>query len=75
MQENILIAGRYIERMLPALGVRFIAINDGYDSADTQAQGNEIIIPFKNLINDAYCRIFPLKSEATLRQRGRTENL
>ena len=26
------------------------AINDAYDGADTQAQGNEIIIPFKNLI-------------------------
>lgn len=49
-------AGRYIERMFPAMGIRFIAINDAYDSADTQAQGNEIIIPFKNLINDAYCR-------------------
>ncbi len=47
-------AGRYIERMFPAMGIRFIAINDAYDSADTQAQGNEIIIPFKNLINDAY---------------------
>ena len=46
-------AGRYIERMFPAMGIRFIAINDAYDSADTQAQGNEIIIPFKNLINDA----------------------
>ena len=37
-------AGRYIERMFPAMGIRFIAINDAYDSADTQAQGNEIII-------------------------------
>lgn len=32
-------AGRYIERMFPAMGIRFIAINDAYDSADTQAQG------------------------------------
>ena len=59
-------AGRYIERMLPALGVRFIAINDGYDSADTQAQGNEIIIPFKNLINDAYCRDISIKIRSQL---------
>ena len=66
-------AGRYIERMLPALGVRFIAINDGYDSADTQAQGNEIIIPFKNLINDAYCRDISIKIRShleTKRQNG-----
>lgn len=68
-------AGRYIERMFPAMGIRFIAINDAYDSADTQAQGNEIIIPFKNLINDAYCRDISIKTEATLKQRDRTENL
>ena len=47
-------SGRYIERLFPALGVRFIAINDGYDSADTSDQSSEIVIPFKNLMNDAY---------------------
>lgn len=66
-------AGRYIERMFPAMGIRFIAINDAYDSADTQAQGNEIIIPFKNLINDAYCRDISIKIRShleTKRQNG-----
>ena len=29
---------RYVERIFPQLGIRFIAINDGYDSADVQAQ-------------------------------------
>ena len=47
-------SGRYIERLFPALGVRFIAINDNYDSVTGKSQGDEIIIPFKNLINDAY---------------------
>lgn len=66
-------SGRYIERLFPAMGVRFIAINDNYDSADTQAQGNEIIIPFKNLINDAYCRDISIKIRSHLevkRQNG-----
>lgn len=59
--------------MFPAMGIRFIAINDAYDSADTQAQGNEIIIPFKNLINDAYCRDISIKIRShleTKRQNG-----
>lgn len=43
-------SGRYIERLFPTLGVRFIAINDNYDSATGKDQGDEIIIPFKNLI-------------------------
>lgn len=37
------------------MGVRFIAINDGYDSQNHDAQTDSLIIPFKNLINDAYC--------------------
>lgn len=49
-------SGMYIERLFPAMGVRFIAINDGIDSGEAKSQSDEIIIPFKNLINDAYCR-------------------
>lgn len=58
---NYIEAGRYIERIFPFLGVRFIAVNDGYDSAKTKSQSDEIIIPFKNLINDAYCRDISIK--------------
>ena len=46
-------SGMYIERLFPAMGVRFIAINDGIDSGEAKSQSDEIIIPFKNLINDA----------------------
>ena len=49
-------AGEYIERLFPFLGVRFIAINDNYDSLHPHAESDEIIVPFKNLINEAYCR-------------------
>ena len=54
-------SGMYIERLFPALGVRFIAINDGIDSGEAKSQSDEIIIPFKNLINDAYCRDISIK--------------
>ena len=66
-------SGRYIERLFPALGVRFIAINDGYDSADSNDQSSEIVIPFKNLMNDAYCRDISIKIRSHLevkRQNG-----
>lgn len=59
-------SGRYIERLFPALGVRFIAINDNYDSLNGKEQGDEIIIPFKNLINDAYCRDISVKIRSHL---------
>ena len=47
--------GKYIEKVFPSMGVRFIALNDSVDSLNRDAS-DEIVIPFKNLINDAYCR-------------------
>ena len=46
---------RYIERILPALGIRFISINDNYDSI-LRTQVDNIILPFTNLLNDNYSR-------------------
>lgn len=48
-------SGLYIQRIFPELGVRFIAINDGYDSIDKK-QSDDLLIPIKNLMNDSYCR-------------------
>ena len=59
-------SGRYIERLFPALGVRFIAVNDHYDSLRGDGQGDEILVPFKNLINDAYCRDISVKIRSHL---------
>ena len=59
-------AGKYIERLFPALGVRFIAVNDYYDSLEGKSQADEIVIPFKNLINDAYCRDISIKIRSHL---------
>lgn len=53
-------AGRYIEKLFPALGVRFIAINDNYDTAHLDS-ASSLMLPFKNLINDSYCRDTSIK--------------
>lgn len=63
---NHIEVGKYIEKIFPYLGVRFIAINDNYDSLTNDAQTNNIIIPFKNLINDAYCRDISIKIRSNL---------
>lgn len=65
--------GEYIERIFPFLGVRFIAINDNYDSEHRNVESDELIIPFKNLINEAYCRDTSVKIRSQLeikRKRG-----
>ncbi len=40
-------SGRYIERLFPALGVRFIAINDNYDSVTGSHRGMRLLFRLK----------------------------
>lgn len=70
---NYIEVGKYIEKIFPYLGVRFIAINDNYDSMAVNNQNDKIAISFKNLINDAYCRDISIKIRSNLevkRKRG-----
>lgn len=63
---NYLDAGEYIEKIFPFLGVRFIAVNDNYDSLGGKDASDDLIIPFKNLINEAYCRDISVKVRTQL---------
>lgn len=47
--------GKYLERVFPEMGVRFISINDDIDS-ENEHIGDDLIIPVKNIMNEAYCR-------------------
>ena len=63
-------SGKYIERLFPALGVRFIAVNDHIDSKEESSR-DDIVVPFKNLINDAYCRDISIKIRSHLEVKRR----
>lgn len=63
---NYIEMGRLIERILPSLHVRLVSVNDNYDSADSDSDDTQIIVPFKNLINDAYCRDISIKIRSNL---------
>ena len=70
---NYIEAGRYLEKIFPQLGVRFIAVNDSYDTATGNPQSDSFIVPFKNLINDTYCKDISVKIRSSLdvkRRRG-----
>lgn len=70
---NYIEGGRYLERIFPQLGIRFIAINDGYDTLTGNPQSDSFVIPFKNLINDSYCKDISVKIRTNLdvkRRRG-----
>ena len=64
--------GRYIEKIFPQLGIRFISVNDQLDTNEAHSSDN-IIVPFKNLINDSYSRDTSIKVRSSLevkRQKG-----
>ncbi len=62
--------GRYIEKIFPQLGIRFIAVNDGYDTV-VENSSDSIVIPFKNLINDSYSRDISIKVRSNLEVKRR----
>ena len=53
---NYLEAGDYIEKIFPFFGVRFIAVTDRYDSLTSDPAEDGLVVPLKNLINEAYAK-------------------
>lgn len=63
---NFVEAGRYIDQIFPEYGVRFIAVNDNFDSARGRSQSDNVMVPFLNLVNDAFCRDISIKVRSQL---------
>ena len=58
--------GKYIEQILPFMGVRFIAINDNYDSSDYVGGIGEIDVAFKGILYDFFSEEQSVKVSITL---------
>lgn len=63
---NYIDGGRYLEKIFPQLGIRFIAVTDSYDSLTGNPQSDSFILPFRNLINDSYCKDISMKVRSSL---------
>lgn len=55
-------AGNYIQNYFPKKNVRFIAVNDHYDSLTADGSDRYMIVPVKNFVNESYCRDISIKS-------------
>lgn len=64
---NYIEVGNYTEIMFPRWNVRYIAINDNYDSLYNE--GNELA-PFKNLFNEWYARDTSKKIRAVFKAKA-----
>jgi DNA invertase Pin-like site-specific DNA recombinase len=70
---NYIETGTYLEKILPFFNVRFISVNDAYDSLNASSQDDGYAVPLKNLIHDVYARDISKKIKSGLavkRSRG-----
>lgn len=58
--------GNYLEKYFPLHDVRFIAINDNYDSI-TSSSNDEFIMPIKNIFNAQYSKDISKKVKSSFR--------
>lgn len=63
---NYLETGNYLERVFPYINVRFVAINDNFDTLTAERGADGYIIPLKNIINEVYSRDISRKSSSIL---------
>lgn len=68
---NYVEAGKYLETVFPLFDVRFIAVNDSIDNVANPSSMNNVIVPFKNIMNDEYCRDISMKVRSSLDTRRR----
>lgn len=52
---NYVEAGDFLEKVFPFLGIRFISVNDHYDS-DSLTSSDELGASLKNVVNDVYAK-------------------
>lgn len=62
--------GNYLERIFPVLGIRFISVNDCFDSADCRGMTGGMGVALKNILNAMYSRDLSVKIKTALKTRA-----
>lgn len=58
-------SGKYLQKIFPEKRVRFISVNDNYDSENADVSDTHLILPIRNFINDSYCRDISMKVKSS----------
>ena len=66
---NYLDVGDYLEHIFPFLGVRVIAVNDGYDSKQYEGKTGGMDIAFRNFMYENYSRDLSIKVRSAMHSR------
>lgn len=63
--------GNLMERIFPLLGIRFISVNDNYDSADFEGMTGGLTVALKNVMNAMYSRDLSGKVRSAMTTRAK----
>ena len=63
--------GNLLERIFPMLQIRFISVNDGYDSADNDGMTGGLNVALKNVMNSMYSRDLSGKVQTAMTTRAK----
>ena len=61
--------GSYVEQIFPFLGIRFISVNDHYDSEAVTKKTIGMNLAFKTLVNDLYSKDLSVKVTSSLHSK------
>lgn len=68
---NFLDVGEYLEQIFPFLGVRFISVNDAYDSDNKEGTAGDWDVVFKNFLYDFYSKDLSKKVISAKKSKAR----
>ena len=68
LRRNYIEMGKYLEQIFPMMGIRFIAINDNYDSLNSQSRDG-MLVPIKSMINEMYSKDLSQKIQSCFRSK------
>lgn len=65
---NYVETGYYLEKIFPFLDVRFVAVNDCYDTLKNE-NGDDMVASLKNIVNSLFAKDISKKSGSALRRK------
>ena len=63
--------GQYLEQIFPFLDVRFVAVNDSFDTLTAERSQDGYIVPLKNIMNEVYSRDISRNVSSALQTKQR----
>jgi len=68
---NYIEVGKYLEEIFPSYNVRIISVNDNVDSYKDPKSLNNVLVAFKNLLNDEYARDISIKVRSSYNTKAK----